>query len=170
MNFKTNHKDVRDAIICVLIVLLCAIDALLYFSLESRISAIVFFWISCGIVGSVLSDKKGRCGIGFSLGLILGPLGVIISFFLPDSKMKRHLEERRSAEQSELLRELMELQRGSCGDESPFIRAAKDGKDMGNMTIRAVRRMVMEGGMSLDDLYLDPISSEWRPLRDHPWL
>ena len=43
----------------------------------------VIFWILCGVVGAMIASSKGGNGlIGFLLGLFLGPIGVIISFFV----------------------------------------------------------------------------------------
>ncbi|NBW76012.1 MAG: zinc ribbon domain-containing protein [Sphingomonadaceae bacterium] len=43
----------------------------------------VVFWILCGVLGAVIASSKGASGaIGFLLGLLFGPIGVIITFFM----------------------------------------------------------------------------------------
>ena len=41
---------------------------------------VVFFWILCGTVAAVIANKKGRSAFGwFSLGIALGPIGIILA-------------------------------------------------------------------------------------------
>lgn len=40
---------------------------------------VVFFWIACGIVGAALLDSRKRAGTGCLLGLLFGPIGVILA-------------------------------------------------------------------------------------------
>jgi len=35
-------------------------------------------WILCGIIGSMIGSKKGQGCLGFVLGFLLGPIGIII--------------------------------------------------------------------------------------------
>ena len=40
----------------------------------------VLIWIVCGIASAVIMDKKGKSGcLGFFLGVLLGPIGVLIA-------------------------------------------------------------------------------------------
>lgn len=39
--------------------------------------------ILCAIIGMALASEKGRSGAGFLLGLILGPIGIVIALLLP---------------------------------------------------------------------------------------
>lgn len=39
----------------------------------------VIIWIICGVIGALIGRSKGRGGAGFALGILLGPLGVIIA-------------------------------------------------------------------------------------------
>lgn len=41
---------------------------------------VIGFWIVCGIVGAIIGASKDSSGIGFILGLLLGPLGVLAAF------------------------------------------------------------------------------------------
>jgi hypothetical protein len=39
---------------------------------------LILFWIICGVIGGMIGSSKGKTGAGVTLGLLLGPLGVII--------------------------------------------------------------------------------------------
>ena len=44
---------------------------------------LILFWILCGVVAAVIaSNKGGSGGMGFLVGALLGPLGIIISLFM----------------------------------------------------------------------------------------
>lgn len=44
---------------------------------------LVVFWILCGVVAAVIASSKGGSGgVGFLVGALLGPLGIIISLFM----------------------------------------------------------------------------------------
>jgi hypothetical protein len=44
-------------------------------------------WICLGIVGAMISSSKGNSGCGgFALGVLLGPIGLLIAFFLSDNE------------------------------------------------------------------------------------
>ncbi|MCD4828604.1 MAG: zinc ribbon domain-containing protein [Candidatus Cloacimonetes bacterium] len=52
----------------------------------------VAIWIVCGIIGSIIGNPKGLGCAGFVVGVLLGPLGVIIMVVLAlvgDSREKR---------------------------------------------------------------------------------
>jgi len=44
----------------------------------------VVVWIICGVLGGMIGSGKGKKGMGWALGLILGPIGVIILAFIPE--------------------------------------------------------------------------------------
>ncbi len=47
----------------------------------------VVFWVLCGVVAAVIASNKGGSGVlGFIVGLLLGPIGVIIAFFMGNEK------------------------------------------------------------------------------------
>lgn len=51
---------------------------------------IVIIWIAFGVVGAMISDRKGNSGCaGFALGVLLGPIGLLISFFSADNAPER---------------------------------------------------------------------------------
>ena len=43
----------------------------------------VILVIVCGLGGMVLMERKGHGGIGFLLGFLLGPLGIVVVWLLP---------------------------------------------------------------------------------------
>lgn len=44
-------------------------------------------WICLGIVGAMISSNKGNSGCaGFLLGVLLGPIGLLITFFDSDNE------------------------------------------------------------------------------------
>ena len=40
-------------------------------------------WIVCALVGAALASEKGRGSHGFLLGLLFGPIGIVIALLLP---------------------------------------------------------------------------------------
>ncbi len=46
----------------------------------------IVFWVLCGIVSAVVASSRGASGfLGFVLGVLLGPLGIVIAFVLKPS-------------------------------------------------------------------------------------
>jgi hypothetical protein len=46
----------------------------------------IIVWIGLGIVGAMISNNKGNSGFGgFILGVLLGPIGLLIAFFSSDN-------------------------------------------------------------------------------------
>src|SRR6266540_877282 len=41
----------------------------------------VIIWILCGVVAAMIGAKKGFGGSGFVVGLLLGPIGILIAIF-----------------------------------------------------------------------------------------
>ena len=46
---------------------------------------IIPFWILCGIAGAGMLSRYGKAGSGFLLGLLLGPIGLIIAWTMRDT-------------------------------------------------------------------------------------
>lgn len=41
---------------------------------------ILFVWIICGVICTVIANNKGRSGLGwFLIGMLLGPFGIILA-------------------------------------------------------------------------------------------
>ncbi len=50
----------------------------------------LIIWICLGIVGAVISSSKGNSGCGgFALGVLLGPIGLLIAFFSSDNENEK---------------------------------------------------------------------------------
>lgn len=49
---------------------------------------IVIVWIAMGVIGALIGREKDRAGDGFCLGLLLGPIGLIIALFLKPRNRK----------------------------------------------------------------------------------
>jgi hypothetical protein len=46
----------------------------------------IIIWICLGIVGAMIASNKGNSGCGgFVLGVLLGPIGLLITFFSSDN-------------------------------------------------------------------------------------
>jgi DNA-directed RNA polymerase subunit RPC12/RpoP len=43
------------------------------------------FWILCGVAGGAMLSRFNKAGTGFLLGLLLGPIGLIIAWTMRDS-------------------------------------------------------------------------------------
>jgi hypothetical protein len=47
----------------------------------------VIIWIICGGIAAMIASSKGGSGaIGFLVGVLLGPFGIIAAFFMGDEK------------------------------------------------------------------------------------
>jgi len=50
----------------------------------------LLIWIGFGFVGSMIANRKGNGGcVGFILGILLGPLGLLIAFFSTDNEIEK---------------------------------------------------------------------------------
>ena len=48
---------------------------------------LLFFWVIFGIISAVVASNKGRSGCGwFILGVLLGPLGIILILVMPKNQ------------------------------------------------------------------------------------
>ena len=44
---------------------------------------LVVFWVLCAVLGGVIASSRGASvGVGVALGGLLGPIGVLITFFI----------------------------------------------------------------------------------------
>lgn len=61
-----------------------------------EIVIILVIWLGCGVVGAMIMSDRGRSGCGgFALGVLLGPIGLIIALLVRPSEeheAKRQLE------------------------------------------------------------------------------
>ena len=50
----------------------------------------IIIWICFGLVGSMISQKKGNSGFaGFLFGVLLGPIGLLIAYFSSDNEKEK---------------------------------------------------------------------------------
>jgi hypothetical protein len=50
----------------------------------------LIIWICLGIVGAMIADSKGNNGCGgFILGVLLGPIGLLITYFSSDNEINK---------------------------------------------------------------------------------
>ncbi len=47
----------------------------------------IIFFIACAFIGTAIGENKGRGITGLILGLLLGPLGCIIIYFIPGNRV-----------------------------------------------------------------------------------
>jgi hypothetical protein len=51
---------------------------------------LLLIWIALGFVGSMIASSKGNSGCGgFTLGVLLGPIGLLIAFFSSDDENEK---------------------------------------------------------------------------------
>jgi hypothetical protein len=46
----------------------------------------VVIWLVCGFIAAMVGSRKGAGGTGFCLGILLGPLGILIAVFMKGSR------------------------------------------------------------------------------------
>lgn len=50
----------------------------------------LMFWAACGFVGSIITENRiGKTGIGFILGALFGPIGLLICLFVGSDEDKQ---------------------------------------------------------------------------------
>ena len=49
---------------------------------------LVIIWLLCGIVGAMIGSGKGSGGTGFILGILFGPLGILIAIFMKGDRRR----------------------------------------------------------------------------------
>lgn len=48
---------------------------------------LILIWILCGIVAALIGGAKGRGCLGFILGILLGPFGILIMLVTPGDRI-----------------------------------------------------------------------------------
>jgi RNA polymerase subunit RPABC4/transcription elongation factor Spt4 len=54
----------------------------MYPNREKAMEGLIIGWVLCGIIGAMIGSRKGAGCSGFLLGILLGPLGIIISIVM----------------------------------------------------------------------------------------
>jgi len=129
------------------------------------------FWLIFLIAGILIGAQKGQLVSGIVWPFLFGPLGVIIVLCLPN-KVAEAKEEARNLQvqrqllmQQQQLEELRRLNNPPPEKKQPArLRIAKNGQDMGEMSIGMVLTMLKNKQLSGEDLYFDPETNEWLPL------
>ncbi len=65
----------------------------------------VLGWLLCSILGAAILSRYNKAGTGFLLGLILGPLGLLLALVMRSGESKKE-EQRRHDEQIKALADL----------------------------------------------------------------
>ena len=42
---------------------------------------LIFIWLACGVVAALIGNRKGEGCLAFVVGVLLGPLGILIALF-----------------------------------------------------------------------------------------
>ena len=140
---------------------------------------VILFWIVIwSVLGAVIGNSRGQMASGIVWCLLLGPLGVIIVLLLPNLKQqeKDQMQAKESARQIAFQQaQLAELKRLSGAvvpppppGRSALYRIAKDGNDLGEVSLPAIKQMLVTGGLSMNDYYLDAAANAWVPLDQLP--
>ena len=64
-----------------------------------EILVIIFLWFFCGFVAGAIAERKGRSGGNFFLvGVLLGPLGIVVALVMSKTQTKIDRESVKSGE------------------------------------------------------------------------
>ena len=141
-------------------------------------------WIIFSVCVAILADKRGRSPVGFFfLAILISPLisGVIV-LCMNDlraakerSKINNVMQMQMRAQQQQL-EELRKMQTTNQGGRAlppsgarDLINVSSSGEDLGPLSINAIRRMIDDGKLSLEDYY-DTTCNDWIELGGHPML
>ncbi len=65
------------------------------FQESHMIVLIMVIWLFCGVISAMVASSKGRSGCSWlALGVVLGPIGMIASFIVPNPELARVQEAR----------------------------------------------------------------------------
>lgn len=48
---------------------------------------LIVLWLICGIIAAAIGDNKGHGCLGAILGFVLGPIGILITYVLPNDNI-----------------------------------------------------------------------------------
>ena len=134
-------------------------------------------WIFSVIIGCLIGIAKDRFGSGLLWSLLFGPVGCIVVLCLPNLK-----KEKEDTQRNKLLQAQLELQRAQLQQlqqmqtrmdapprpprqyREPSYHVARNGEDLGSMSVTKIKLMLSNGEMSLKDYYFDKDAKEWLPL------
>lgn len=55
-------------------------------SIWSAVETNLLWWVICAIIASVIGAKKGRLILGFLLGFLCGPIGILITLLIKGNR------------------------------------------------------------------------------------
>jgi|APLak6261666328_1056055.scaffolds.fasta_scaffold01140_6 hypothetical protein len=134
---------------------------------------IVIFWIFWVVVGGMIGNAKGRLGSGLIWSFLLGPLGVIIVLCLTNLKKEKELLEQKQLvvkqmqiQQAQLETQLQQLNQLKVPATKPNLLSdtyliAKDGEELGEMTVSKVKLLLKSGHLTKLDYFFDPQVNDW---------
>ena len=54
-----------------------------------EILIVIFLWFFCGLIAGVIAENKGRSAANFFfVGILLGPLGIVVALVMPKTQTK----------------------------------------------------------------------------------
>lgn len=146
---------------------------------------IFVFWLVLSLCVALLASSRGRSGVGFFLlAAILSPLlSFVILLCMKDLRKEKenakkdYLLQAQLASQRQQLEELRKLQtpaRDSPALPPPgaldMIHIARNGEQLGTVSVADARRMLDDGTLCLEDYYFDSSCDGWVELAGHPEL
>lgn len=145
---------------------------------------LLYWGIIGGLVGLAIGQTRGRPLPGFFLGLLIGPIGWLLVLVGPNPKKAKEDKEKQDLLQQQFslqqaqLEELKRLQnppRAASPKLPPpgareTIHIAKNGEDLGAITVAEVKRMLEDGRLIVEDYYFGVSCNKWLELAGHPTL
>jgi uncharacterized membrane protein len=60
---------------------------------EGVLAFALIFWVLCGAIAAAIASSKGGSGVAaFFVGLLLGPIGIVIACFMGDSQRRAEMD------------------------------------------------------------------------------
>lgn len=148
------------------------------------------FWFSWFVfftlIGWAVGSSRGKPLVGFLAGLLLGPIGCLLTCLGPnlreekkkdkEKKEQQALMQQQIALQKAQLEAMQRLQSASPASMPPppgskrTLRIAKDGQDLGEIDIPKIKMMLQSGQLTTQDFYFDLDANEWMTLDCNPSL
>ncbi|WP_341327253.1 hypothetical protein [Methylotuvimicrobium sp. KM2] len=133
-------------------------------------------WIFSMIIGVLIGNAKGRAISGFVWSFLFGPLGVLVVLCLSNLKKQKELLEQKQVlagqmklQQAQLeaqLQHLQQLKQSNPGENllNKTYRIAKNGKEMGEMSVSKLKLLLKSGHLTTEDYFFDTQVNDWLQL------
>lgn len=133
---------------------------------------IILIWIASIVCGYFAGARKGRGLFGLLLGLLLGPIGVIIALVIPQAKgFETPAEKNMKAQLAVHQQQLVEMRKIAAAAQIPAtptketLRISSKGKDLGDLSVSRVKQLLSSGSLSASsDMYYDWDAQQWMAL------